>query len=72
VVLFHRRHARSVYGAVSAVVFVGGYLTLCVVWFSSLDRWAGPAVAVVVPVCVTLLILGFLAYARRRLSSGGR
>lgn len=62
----------SVYGAVSAVVLVGGYLTLCVVWFSYLDRWAGPAVAVSVPVCVTLLILGFLGYARRRLSSPGR
>jgi len=61
----------SVYGAASAVALAGGYLTLCVVWFSSLDRWAGPVVAAVVPVCVTLLILGFLGYARRRLSSAG-
>jgi len=75
-----RRHAYgradrwiyTVYGTVSAVVLAGGYLTLCVVWFSYLDRWAGPAVAVAVPVCVTLLILGFLGYARRRLTSGGR
>lgn len=56
----------SVYGTVAAVVLVGGYVALCAVWFSYLDRWAGPAVAVVVPVCVTLLILGFLGYARRR------
>jgi putative peptide zinc metalloprotease protein len=62
----------SVYGTVSAVVLLGGYLTLCVVWFSSLDRWTGPAVAVAVPVCVTLLLLGFLGYARRRSSSAGR
>lgn len=49
-------------------MLVGGYLVLCVVWFSTLDRWAGPAVAAAVPVCVTLLILGFLAYARRRMA----
>jgi hypothetical protein len=54
------------------VVLLGGYLTLCVVWFSYLDRWTDPAVAVSVPVCVTLLLLGFLAYARRRSSSAGR
>jgi len=58
----------GLYGSVSAAVIVVGYLTLCVVWFFTLDRWTGPAVAVAVPVCVTLLILGFLAYARRRMS----
>jgi hypothetical protein len=42
------------------VVLAGGYSTLCVVWFSYLDRWAGPGVALPVPVCVTLLIVGFL------------
>ncbi|MDN3352019.1 hypothetical protein [Actinomadura sp. DC4] len=62
----------SVYGTVAGIVLGGGYLALCAAWFVSLDRWAGPVVAAVVPVCVTLLILGFLAYSRRRLSSSGR
>jgi putative peptide zinc metalloprotease protein len=58
----------TVYGSVSAVVIVVGYAALCFVWFHTLDRWTGPAVAAAVPVLVTLLILAFLAYARRRMA----
>ena len=65
----------AVYGSVSAVVLAGGYLALCAVWFVTLDRWSGPLLAAAVPALVTLLILGFPAYARRRTSravaSGG-
>lgn len=59
----------GVYGTVSAVALAGGYVALCAFWFVSLDRWAGPWIAAAVPAGVTLLVLGFLAYARRRASS---
>jgi hypothetical protein len=58
----------TAYGSVSAVVLAGGYLALCTMWFTTLDRWSGPVFAAAVPVFVTLLILGFLAHARRRMS----
>lgn len=61
----------TVYGAVSAVLVGGGYLTLCVLWYFTLDPRTGPVVAAAVPVGVTLLILGFLAYAKRRASQSG-
>lgn len=58
----------TIYGAVSGVILVGGYAALCVLWFTTLDPRTGPLVAAAIPAAVTLLILGFLAYARRRRS----
>jgi putative peptide zinc metalloprotease protein len=70
--LTYRRADRwmyAVYGSVSTVALAAGYLALCGVWFTTLDRWSGPLLAAAVPVFVTVLILGFLAYARRRAST---
>ena len=58
----------GLYGTVSGAVLAGGYAALCVLWFATLDPRTGPVVAAAVPLGVTLLLLGFLAYARRRRS----
>src|SRR5262249_26342356 len=72
-----RRHAYGrtdrliylAYGSLSAVALTGGYLAMCGFWFSSLERRTGPVAAAAVPAGVTLLMLGFLWYARRRATS---
>lgn len=53
------------YGVASIAFYVGGYVTLCVLWYHQLARWTNPTVAVVLLVAETIVLVGLFGLARR-------
>lgn len=62
----------ALYGITSLLLLLSAYFALMSVWFDSLQRWVGPAWAVVILTAETAVVAGVLSMAARGKTGEGR